>query len=279
MRGWGVSRVRRGALPAVLLSALIQIFFPNSAATQGRNNLVPPELTAPVPVAPGTGSPGADACSAAFHAAGGGAARADDSGGARGARRLRALWPRRAADQRRPDLARLRGQARRHGRLPPDQRGPGGGADIRAAARKLCRPCQSRSCQRRQGGAIARGDRARGVSKFPPAPSGLEGRVGDVRIPAGTNLVRYFHRQPVRHHRAAADRAERHDRRRRAAAGRHLLHRVELRRRQFGCALRRACAGSEAHRHCRHASRRGHHAQARQRYPAARRSPTRNGRC
>ena len=59
MRGWGESRVRRGALPAVLLFALIQIFFPNSAATQGRNNLVPPELTAPVPVAPGTGSPGA----------------------------------------------------------------------------------------------------------------------------------------------------------------------------------------------------------------------------
>jgi len=59
MRGWGESRVRRGSLPAVLLFALIQIFCPNSAATQGRNNLVPPELTAPVPVAPGTGSPGA----------------------------------------------------------------------------------------------------------------------------------------------------------------------------------------------------------------------------
>jgi hypothetical protein len=43
----------------VLLFAPIQISFPNGASAQGRNNLVPPELTAPVPVAPGTGSPGA----------------------------------------------------------------------------------------------------------------------------------------------------------------------------------------------------------------------------
>jgi hypothetical protein len=59
MRGWGENRVRGGALPTGLLFVLIQLFFAESAATQGRNNLVAPELTAPVPVAPGTGSPGA----------------------------------------------------------------------------------------------------------------------------------------------------------------------------------------------------------------------------
>jgi hypothetical protein len=59
MRGGGKGRGRRGALAAVLLFAPIQISFPNGASAQGRNNLVPPELTAPVPVAPGTGSPGA----------------------------------------------------------------------------------------------------------------------------------------------------------------------------------------------------------------------------
>ncbi len=51
--------VWRGALTAALLFASIQIFFPHGSLAQGRNNLVPPELTAPVPVAPGTGSPGA----------------------------------------------------------------------------------------------------------------------------------------------------------------------------------------------------------------------------
>jgi hypothetical protein len=60
MHGWGLSGVRRrGAWAAVLLSALLAAIeaIPIQAFAQTRN-LLPPELTAPVPVAPGTGSPG-----------------------------------------------------------------------------------------------------------------------------------------------------------------------------------------------------------------------------
>jgi hypothetical protein len=60
MHGWGLSGVRRrGALAAVLLSALLAAIeaIPIQAFAQTRN-LLPPELTSPVPVAPGTGSPG-----------------------------------------------------------------------------------------------------------------------------------------------------------------------------------------------------------------------------
>jgi hypothetical protein len=64
MRGWGKSGIksgRWGGAPwaAVLVFTSIQIFLPTNAFSQGRNNLGPPELTGPVPVAPGTGSPGA----------------------------------------------------------------------------------------------------------------------------------------------------------------------------------------------------------------------------
>ncbi len=60
MHGWGLSGVRRGgAWAAVLLSALLAAVeaIPIQAFAQTRN-LLPPELTSPVPVAPGTGSPG-----------------------------------------------------------------------------------------------------------------------------------------------------------------------------------------------------------------------------
>jgi hypothetical protein len=60
MHGRGLSGVRRGgAWPAVLLSALLAAIeaIPIQAFAQTRN-LLPPELTSPVPVAPGTGSPG-----------------------------------------------------------------------------------------------------------------------------------------------------------------------------------------------------------------------------
>jgi hypothetical protein len=59
MRGWDESRVRRGAASAAVMLFVFQIFLPAGASAQGRNNLIPPELTTPVPVAPGTGSPGA----------------------------------------------------------------------------------------------------------------------------------------------------------------------------------------------------------------------------
>jgi hypothetical protein len=60
MHGWGLSGVRRGAawaaiLPSALLAAIEAM--PIQASAQTRN-LLPPELTSPVPVAPGTGSPG-----------------------------------------------------------------------------------------------------------------------------------------------------------------------------------------------------------------------------
>ncbi len=60
MHGRGLSGVRRGgAWAAVLLSTLLSAIaaFPIQAVAQSRN-LLPPELTSPVPVAPGTGSPG-----------------------------------------------------------------------------------------------------------------------------------------------------------------------------------------------------------------------------
>ena len=55
---------------------------------------------------------------------------------------------------------------------------------------------------------------------------------------------------------------ERVDRRRRAGARGHLLHPVEIRRRQRGGALRHPRAGRQAHRHDGDASRRGDHVQA-----------------
>jgi hypothetical protein len=60
MDGRGLSGVRRGgAWAAALLSTLLSAIaaFPIEAVAQSRN-LLPPELTSPVPVAPGTGSPG-----------------------------------------------------------------------------------------------------------------------------------------------------------------------------------------------------------------------------
>src|SRR5271167_481067 len=72
MRGWGrgagKGRNRRGCAAALLLSQVFllsqiflvgQVFFLGNASAQTHNNLASPELTVPVPVAPGTGSPGA----------------------------------------------------------------------------------------------------------------------------------------------------------------------------------------------------------------------------
>ena len=88
-----------------------------------------------------------------------------------------------------------------------------------------------------------RAETVREVFEIPAGGIRLEGRVGDVRIPTGQISFDIYHRQPVRNHRTPADRAERDDGRRRAAARGHLLHRVELRRRQFGGAFRRPRAG------------------------------------
>ena len=141
--------------------------FPFIAAVQASaqsRDLMSPQLTAPMPLTPGTGSPGATLVPMAPDPPIRSAARAvvaDGSGRAGGARGLRPLWPRRAGDQRRPHLARLCREAGRHRDVPPDQRGQSGGADLRAAAGQLRRPCQPRARQRGQGGATARRDRSR----------------------------------------------------------------------------------------------------------------------
>ncbi len=110
-----------------------------------------------------------------------------------------------------------------------------------------------------------RSETVREVLDIPAGGVRLEGRVGDVRIPTGQISFDIYPGSQFDTSRPPADRAERHDRRRRAAARRDLLHRLELWRRQFGGALRRACPAGQADRHRRHPSRRGHHAQARQR--------------
>ena len=169
-----------------------------------------PDRTAgsPMPLAPGAGAPGATIAPARLRPRSRSPKPFRSAGGTRGAGRLRPLRPRRAADQRRPDLARLCGEAGRHRRLSPDQRGQGGRADLRAAARQLRRARQPRTGQRRQGGAAARrnGPRSlRNSRRRHPARGPRRRRAYSHRA----NIVRHFHRQPVRHHRAPADRAER----------------------------------------------------------------------
>ena len=63
MHGRGLSEVRRCAAWAafVLSVSLLPIRRFRRSLAQTRN-LLPPELTSPVPVAPGTGSPGARRC-------------------------------------------------------------------------------------------------------------------------------------------------------------------------------------------------------------------------
>ena len=88
----------------------------------------------------------------------------------------------------------------------------------------------------------------------------LEGRVGDVRIPAGQIAFDLYggsqfdttDRRPLAQNVLTGDVV--------LLARGHLLHRLELRRRQFGGALGRARAGGQAHRYRRHPPRRGHHA-------------------
>ena len=57
MHGRGLSGVRRVAAWAAATLLASSLAVPTQAFAQARN-LFPPELTSPVPVAPGTGSPG-----------------------------------------------------------------------------------------------------------------------------------------------------------------------------------------------------------------------------
>ena len=141
------------------------------------------------------------------------------------------------------DLARLRREAGRRRRSSAWSRRTG-----RRRRPSCCRRATTSfmpslgTRQRGQGGATARRDRARSLRNSRRRHSARRPRRRCAH-PGRPDIVRYLQRQPVRHHRAAADRAERDDRRRRAASGRHLLHRLELRRRQFRGALGRPRPG------------------------------------
>ena len=157
------------------------------------------------------------------------------------ARRFGALWPRYAADHGRTDLARLQCQGRHDRRLPHDQGRQGGGADLRAAVGKLCRACELRTGQCRKGGGTTLRDRARNVRASRRRHAARRPRRRRAH-PGRANLVRHLQGQPVRYRRAPTACRERDDRRCRAGTGWHLLHRLELRRRQRCGALRRARA-------------------------------------
>ena len=280
----GRERSRRGFAAALLvtsiqLSVFGQILLPTVASAQ-THSLTSPDLAVPVPVAPGTGSPGASIVTPPHNAAGASCQPAPIVPAGQVRCPCRSLRPRRAGDQRRPHLAGLRRQAGRHRDFPSRQGGPA------ARRRPSCCRRATTSCMPAFGlASAAKTDataRARPCAKsstFRPAASGSKaasamsasrpGRYRSTSSPAASSTPR--ERRPIA--------AERDDRRRRAASGGHLLHRLELRRRQFGGALGRPRPGRQAHRYRRHPSRRGDHAQARQRYAAARRSPIRSGRC
>ena len=184
-----------------------------------------------------------------------------------------------AADPRQPDLAHLFRQA-----------------GCRTARSSCCRSRRSRRrpsfCRPAATSCIAvsgrpappsrstlRSETVREVVDIPAGGIRIEGRVGDVRIPQGQIYVRHLQGQPVRAGRQAAAHDRHHDRRRDDGAGRHLHDRLELRRRQFGGALRHPRPDRTTDRRDGDAPRRHHHAQAARLEPAAMRSPTPPGRC
>ena len=173
-----------------------------------------------------------------------------------------ARYSREAGDhQRRPALASLRRQAGPERRLPHGQGGRQPAADLRAAGRRLHRPRRVRACERGQAGAGRPRAGARGVRDSGRRAS-RRGPRRQRQDPARADFVRRLQGQPVRTERAAAAGDQRLDRRRRAGARGHLLHPVEVRRRQRGGPLRHPRAGRQAHRHHRHASRGADHVQA-----------------
>ena len=239
--------------------------------TQGQANPVPPadipNVPQPAPgptiLAPGVFPPPPlpppqPAVPAAKRATAG---RADLAAGRDRARDRRALRPRRAADHLGAALARLRRQARPERRVPRDQGRPLGAADLRAAARRL-----RRARQLRPGAAPSRrcscaATRAR-CSRFRPA--GCRSRARSATCGSRPARSRSTSTRAASSIRATGGRivVEHVDRRPRAAAGGHLLHPVEIRRRQLGGALRHPRAVRQADRRDGDASRRGDHVQA-----------------
>ena len=129
-------------------------------------------------------------------------------------------------------------------------------ADLRAAA-PAATSCMSPSVSRSAAKPVQlRGEPVREVFEIPAGGLRVEGRVGDVRIPAGQisfDIYKGSQFEPGERRPLASNVL---DRRRRAGAGGHLLHPVQVRRRQRGGALRHPRAGRQAHRRHRHASRR-----------------------
>ena len=167
----------------------------------------------------------------------------------------RAFRPRHGADPERHRLAHLSRPARRCRRDAAGARGQVRGADHAAAARRLYRACQLRHRAGAEEGAIARRDRARGVRHSGRRhPHRGQGR--RCPHPVRADPFRHLQGQPVRAGRQASAHAECDDRRSDAGAGRHLSHRLALRRRQCGGALRHPRAGGARHRRDGHPSRR-----------------------
>ena len=193
MSGWGLRGFRNGGVAAVWAAAAFFLL----ARHRPRRKcaaLVSPQSTASAPLAAGHWIARRDNGRAKSVGAGAaGADRAIRSRRPRSAGGRRALWPRCAAYQRRPDLARLCGKARCHRHVSSDQGGPRVGADFRVAARQLCRPCEPRAGERRQGGPAARRDGARSVrnSRRRHAARGPRRRRAH---PDRTNIVRDLYR-------------------------------------------------------------------------------------
>ena len=165
MHGWGLSGVRRrGAWAAVLLSALLAAIeaIPIQAFAQTRN-LLPPELTSPVPVAPGTGSPGPTLAPPPMPQPSSPPQPVPMIPAGQVALAVSARYGRDAPAISGGLIWRVyAGKAEFNRRVPAPQRGQGAFADIRAAARQLCRARQPWARQHRQGRAAARRDGPRG---------------------------------------------------------------------------------------------------------------------
>ena len=112
-----------------------------------------------------------------------------------------------------------------------------GRADFCPAARQLRRPCQLRTCRAPPKRYSCAPSRFAKCSIFPPAAFGSRAASATSAFPTGQISFDVYTGSQFDTAERRPDRAERDDRRRRAVARRHLLHRVELRRRQFGGAL------------------------------------------
>ena len=192
------SRVRRGCAK-LALALLLMAVSPLAASAQMRS-LAAPQSFAPAPLTGGIGSPGATivplpqpvppalppvAQSAPIVPAGQ-VALAVSARYGRDTPQITGglIWRVYPA---KPDLSRpfvpIKEEQRRHAGIP-------------AAARRLCRACLLRPRQRGKVGQPAHGDDARNI-RLAAGGIGLEGRVGDARIPGRADHFRRLPGQPI----------------------------------------------------------------------------------